>query len=121
MLEGIYLSFYLLAEAKLLSGVVQSVSRICGTFVLLRLTSFISKLDFIIFGPTSKSLGVYLRKMLMRPVSQSLFVVGSQAHGEYSPVSRIFISSGVNSKSKMFAFSSMRDFVTDFGSVTKPF
>ena len=53
--------------------------------------------------------------------SQSLFVVGSQAQGAYSPVSKLFMSSTLSSKSKMFAFSSIRDLVTDFGRVTKPF
>lgn len=62
----------------------------------------------------------YKPKTLLKPASQSLLVVGSHAQGEYSPVSSVFMSSGLNSKSKILALSSMRDLVTDFGSVTKP-
>lgn len=51
---------------------------------------------------------------------QSLLVVGSQVHGAYSFVVSESMSSSVSSKSYVFAFSSMRDGVTDFGKGTKP-
>jgi hypothetical protein len=48
-------------------------------------------------------------------------VVGSQHTGSYLPVSKLFISSSSNSKSKTEAFSIIRLGVTLFGKGTNPF
>ena len=48
-------------------------------------------------------------------------VVGSQVHGVYSLVCKPFMSSSLSSKSYSLVFSSILDFVTLFGKITKPF
>ena len=51
---------------------------------------------------------------------QSLLTVGSQAVGEYSPVSKLAMSSASNSKSYTLAFSSILACLADLGSGTNP-
>lgn len=51
---------------------------------------------------------------------QSSLVVGSHEHGEYSLVSRAETSSGVRAKLNTWAFSRMRECVTDLGRGTNP-
>lgn len=48
-------------------------------------------------------------------------VVGSQVQGSYLPVSRLFMSSALSSKSYTFVFSSILECVTLFGRTTNPF
>ncbi len=50
----------------------------------------------------------------------SVLVVGSQAQGEYSEVSKALMSSAESSKSYTLAFSSILAGVTDFGRGTNP-